>query len=174
MTTEPLRARVRHALLRSCLGMSLGAMLFGCAAGTPRVATDLEAEVPAELRADYNAFTQNCAKCHELDRALRAHITDVRHWDLYVAKMMKTAGSAISSRESPKILRFLYWYTERKNRLGDERAKEVHVQVAEPPAAKSEPAAPAPVSAPPPAAAPSESNAVNPAPAPVNQGEGAP
>lgn len=177
MTTErPSDAALRWAL-RSCLGLSLGALLFGCAAGTPRVASDIEADVPPELRADYLAFTDNCSKCHDLERPLRAHIDDVRHWDAYVAKMMRTAGSAISKRESPKILRFLYWYTERKNRLENERAKEVHVPAAEVAPAPKEvpPAAAAPQPAPeaPPAPAP-ETNAVNPAPAPVKQGEGAP
>ena len=174
MTTE----RAKRAALRSFAALGLGALLFGCAAGTPRVASDIEAEVPANLRADYNAFTENCSKCHDLERPLRAHIDDVRHWDIYVAKMMRTAGSAISAKESPKILRFLYWYTERKNRLEHERAKEVTAPV-EAPAPKA-PAAPvAPAATPAPEAAPAvpaqpENNAVNPAPASVKQGEGAP
>jgi hypothetical protein len=176
MTTERSNAGVRRWALRSCLSLSLGALLFGCAAGTPRVAGDIEAEVPASLRADYVAFTENCSKCHDLERPLRAQIDDVRHWDLYVAKMMRTAGSAISARESPKILRFLYWYTERKNRLETERAKEVHVPTVEVAPAPAEVPPPAPA-APPPEVAPApqpETNAVNPAPAPVKQGEGAP
>jgi hypothetical protein len=177
MTTEQPSSGLQPKLLRTCLSLGLGAMLFGCAAGTPRLASDLEAEVPTELRADYHAFTSNCSKCHDLDRPLRAQIDDVRHWDAYVAKMMRTAGSAISARESPKILRFLYWYTERKQRLESERAKEVRRPA---PEKAPEPAAvPPPPPAAPAQAPSSESNAVNPAPtvnAPsqVNQGEGAP
>lgn len=177
MTTErPKRAGCR---LRSCLGLGLGALLFGCAAGTPRIASDIEAQVPANLHADYISFTQNCSKCHDLERPLRAHIDDVRHWDLYVAKMMRTAGSAISAQESPKILRFLYWYTQRKNRLQKERAKEVSAPV-EAPAPQEVPpsappgAAPAPEPAAPVTPAQSENTAVNPAPVSVKQGEGAP
>lgn len=175
MTTE----RAKRAALRSFVSLGLGALLFGCAAGTPRVASDLEAEVPANLRSDYFAFTENCSKCHDLERPLRAHIDDVRHWDLYVAKMMRTAGSAISARESPKILRFLYWYTERKNRLEHQRAKEVStpVEAPAPEAPTPAPVAPAATS-PAPEAAPAvpaqSENAVNPAPASVKQGEGAP
>jgi hypothetical protein len=175
MTTERRHA---GALRASCLGLSLGAMLFGCSAGVPRVASDLEAVVPAELHADYIAFTTNCNKCHDLERPLRAHIDDVRHWDAYVSKMMRTAGSAISARESPKILRFLYWYTERKQRLDSERSKEVRPPVPE----KAPQPAPAPA-APPPQAAPVAPSAppepppstVDPqAPAQINKGEGAP
>jgi hypothetical protein len=183
MTTEQRQPGKQRLVLRSCLGVGLGALLFSCAAGVPRVASDLEAQVPPELQADYKSFTENCSKCHELDRPLRAHIDDVRHWDLYVAKMMRTAGSAISARESPKILRFLYWYTERKQRLESERAKEVRVPVSEKAPAPPPAAAPvaAPAAAPVPAAVTPENvdpNAGNPAPvhAPtqVNQGEGAP
>lgn len=117
MTTErPTRARSVGAACGLCLGL----LLAGCPTGaTSSVNSSLEAEIPSELRADYKSFTQNCAKCHGLERALNAHVTDVRHWDLYVAKMMRTAGSAISKSESPKILRFLYWYTTRENERAD-------------------------------------------------------
>jgi hypothetical protein len=179
MTTE---RRTRAGWLRPCLGLGLSGLLFACAAGTPRVASDIEAQVPANLHADYISFTENCNKCHDLERPLRAHIDDVRHWDLYVAKMMRTAGSAISAKESPKILRFLYWYTERKNRLQNERAKEVSAPVEAPAAPYVPPSAPPPA---PPAAVPAaepaapavpqpDNTVVNPAPASVKQGEGAP
>ena len=79
--------------------------------------------VPAELRPDYESFAVNCSKCHSLSRALNAPVTNVEHWDLYVAKMMRTAGSAISPQEAPKILRFLYWYTDTYRRSGkDDKA----------------------------------------------------
>jgi len=71
-------------------------------------------DVPPDMKADYESFAINCSKCHHADRALTAPVTDVRHWDIYVAKMMRTAGSAIAPNEKPHILRFLYWYTERK------------------------------------------------------------
>jgi hypothetical protein len=75
-------------------------------------------EVPADLREDYESFSVNCSKCHDPERALTAPVTDVRHWDMYVEKMMRTAGSAIAPHEKPHILRFLYWYTEQKNGAG--------------------------------------------------------
>ncbi len=67
--------------------------------------------VPLELRDEYASFATNCSKCHGLSRALNANVTDPKHWDLYVARMMRTAGSAISPHEAPIILRFLHWYT---------------------------------------------------------------
>jgi len=178
MTTEPTHARERRRRLGVCLSLSFSLAQLGCAAGTPRIATDIEAEVPAELRVDYLSFADNCSKCHDLERPLRAHIDDVRHWDLYVAKMMRTAGSAISAAESPKILRFLYWYTERKKRLESERAKEVLPPAPEKAPEPKEVPPPAPEKAPTPASEASapqpESSQVNPAPAPVQQGESAP
>lgn len=116
MTTEP----PSHRRLERRAGLCLGLLISACGAmGTRAVNAELEAEIPAELRADYLSFTQNCAKCHGLERALNSHVADVRHWDLYVAKMMRTAGSAISRSESPKILRFLYWHTQRENERAD-------------------------------------------------------
>lgn len=68
-------------------------------------------KVPVEMRDEYTSFAVNCSKCHSLARALNAPVTDPKHWDLYVARMMRTAGSAISPHEAPVILRFLHWYT---------------------------------------------------------------
>jgi hypothetical protein len=174
MTTE--RKSRRSSALLGALGIT--ALVVGCAGGPPRLASDLEAEVPANLRADYVSFTQNCSKCHSLDRPLQAHVDDVRHWDIYVAKMMRTAGSAISAVESPKILRFLYWYTQRKERLkAEDKAKKMapveEAKPAEPKAAPAEPSSGASVA---PAATTAPETAVQPTtePAQGNQGEAAP
>jgi hypothetical protein len=147
----PTRASTR-SLLPGLLFCALSLLISACSKGTPRVASDLEAEIPAQLRADYTSFVENCSKCHGLERALTAHVTDTRHWDLYVARMMRTAGSAISESERPKILRFLYWFTERKVRLaneGSEAAKESLAPASEGSGAQQ----PAPAAAP---AAPSD------------------
>ena len=103
----------RFALL-GLLGLSA---LSGCSASQSKQSVSLRpdiGEVPPELRSDFESFSTNCNKCHDLERALAAPVTDNRHWDIYVAKMMRTAGSAINASEEPRILRFLYWYTDRK------------------------------------------------------------
>ncbi len=96
------------------------------------------------MQSDYESFASNCSKCHDLARALAAPVTDNRHWDLYVAKMMRTAGSAISESERPHILRFLYWYTDQKTgRVSADSAKSSAEPAPLPaPAPRSEPAAP--------------------------------
>lgn len=101
----------------------VAAAACGAPQATPRASLRPEiGEVPVDLRSDYQSFVENCSKCHDLERALAAPVTDNRHWDVYVAKMMRTAGSAISPDEAPHILRFLYWYTGRKT--GRASAKE--------------------------------------------------
>jgi hypothetical protein len=106
VTTELRKGLLAAALLVLALGA-------GCpspaAQGTIYIDTS---RVPAALRPDYESFAVNCSKCHQLSRALNAPVTNVDHWDLYVARMMRTAGSAISPQEAPKILRFLHWYTQ--------------------------------------------------------------
>lgn len=100
----------------SCIGM------FSCA-GTPRVHSELLQDMPESLKVDYRTFTENCSKCHTLDRPLQAHVSHVQHWDTYVARMMATPGSGISEDESVSVLRFLYWYTERKQAAKAERSE---------------------------------------------------
>lgn len=147
-------------------------LLTGCTASqsTPKSSNSAQiGEVPADMQSDYESFAVNCSKCHDLDRALAAPVTDHKHWDIYVAKMMRTAGSAINATEAPHILRFLYWYTDHKlGRDKTDKAKTSEPQPAPAPAA-------APVSkevvppAPPPAVAP-----LAPSVSSESQGEGAP
>jgi hypothetical protein len=115
-------------------------------AGTHARTTVAVDNIPADVQADYESFATNCSKCHALARALNAPVTDVKHWDLYVARMMRTAGSAISPQESPAILRFLYWYTREQNKKDGRAAEDMGSAAPEP--VSSEAAAPvAPVEA---------------------------
>lgn len=104
--------------------------------------------VPLDMRDEYTSFAVNCSKCHGLARALNAPVTDPKHWDLYVARMMRTAGSAISPHEAPVILRFLHWYTasyKHNSELpGDIAAPEASADVAPPAPIEAAPADPAP------------------------------
>jgi hypothetical protein len=102
-------------LARALATLIAGAGVFssacgGAAVGDSTVYIDVQ-KIPVELRDEYNSFATNCSKCHSLSRALNAPVKEPNHWDLYVARMMRTAGSSISSREAPVILRFLHWYT---------------------------------------------------------------
>jgi hypothetical protein len=113
---------------------------------TPSLRPEIGA-IPADLEGDYKVFAYNCSRCHDIERALNAPVTDNHHWELYVAKMRRTPGSGIEAREAPKILRFLFWYTDRK-------AGRIAAYVPEAPATPAAVAAPepSPVLAPPAAA----------------------
>lgn len=169
MTTEASKRSPLPGLLVLCLTLAISA----CGKGTPRVVSDLEAEIPAQLRGDLDSFAVNCSKCHGLERPLNAHVTDTRHWDLYVARMMRTAGSAISESERPRILRFLYWYTERKLRLASEGDKAARESVAPGPDSTggTETPAPAPAPAAPPAVDPQNIEPTNDSTVPSAQGK---
>jgi hypothetical protein len=167
MTTETSKRSLLYGLFVLCLTLAISA----CSKGTPRVASDLEAEIPAQLRGDYESFVVNCSKCHGLERPLNAHVSDTRHWDLYVARMMRTAGSAISESERPKILRFLYWYTERKLRLNAEGDKAAKKAVAPVPESTGGAQAPAAAPAAPAAVDPQNIEPTNDSTVPSSQGK---
>ncbi len=138
-------ARALSALI--VLGFTLSG---GCGGAKPSESTvyiDVQ-KIPLELRDEYASFAQNCSKCHGLSRALNAPVTDPKHWDLYVARMMRTAGSAISPKEQPVILRFLHWYTLGYDKAGgmpgEASATDEYTPPAEPeafPALSAEPGA---------------------------------
>ena len=106
--------------LRRVLVVLLLLWAVGCGNQGGRVT---QTSLPPDLRADYETFTRNCGKCHSLARALNAPIRDVKQWDVYVAKMMRTPGSGISGREAPGILRFLYYHTRQRNQRREERER---------------------------------------------------
>lgn len=109
MTTDALHLALVWAAMIGSVGCGSAGQTTSTALFRPNIGA-----VPADLQVDYQSFVQNCSKCHDLERALNAPVTDNRQWDLYVKKMMRTAGSGVQARESPHILRFLYWYTDRK------------------------------------------------------------
>jgi hypothetical protein len=66
---------------------------------------------PPEVHADYHLFTIRCSKCHALSRALQSGITDDAYWADYVERMRRQPGSGIAPEESPRIQRFLHYYS---------------------------------------------------------------
>ena len=66
---------------------------------------------PPEAQANFDVFARRCSKCHSLARPLVAGVTEVTHWDHYVARMVRQPGSGITPRDVEPILAFLYYYT---------------------------------------------------------------
>lgn len=72
------------------------------------------AALPMEIQPAYGVFEYKCSRCHTLSRPLNASITSYEHWEAYVARMRKHAGSGISESDAREILRFLRYYADKK------------------------------------------------------------
>jgi len=108
---------------------SLGPLFFACALG---IALCLAAcagghrarrpdgldvsSYPEPIQEAYDVFEFRCSRCHTLARPLNAQVTDVSHWDDYVARMRRQPGSGINRHNARLILKFLYYYTRERNR----------------------------------------------------------
>lgn len=114
MTTEPAR-RARLGLL-AVAGLLL--TLFACRTGAPARRGGLpEAEVmalPPAVQTSYRLFAVKCSRCHTLSRPLNASIYEHKHWESYVARMRRHAGSGISPADAEQILVFLRHYADQQ------------------------------------------------------------
>ena len=77
------------------------------------------ADHPPEVQENFVTFARRCSKCHSLARPLVAGVTDVAHWDHYVARMVRRPGSGITPNDVQPILAFLYYYTTEVRGLGE-------------------------------------------------------
>lgn len=124
MTTEPAGHRSSRDDLRAggwrlLLAVAL-AVLPACAGdGFGRRGGLTEGQVaalPPAIQEPYDVFAYKCSRCHTLARPLSAPITSPDHWEAYVARMRRHAGSAISAEDASTILVFLRHLAEEKAR----------------------------------------------------------
>src|SRR5262245_5334986 len=87
----------------------LSAAIAACAAARSE-GLDV-AELPLEVRSDYELFAVRCSKCHSLARPLESGIKDDVFWAKYVERMRRQPGSGISPADEIPILRFLHYYS---------------------------------------------------------------
>ena len=90
-------------------------VLAACASTANREGLDV-AQLPVEVRADYDLFARRCSKCHALARALNSGIHDDAMWIAYVNRMRRQPGSGISPQDTEPILRFLHYYSLEQQR----------------------------------------------------------
>jgi hypothetical protein len=110
MTNRALRASVVAGF--ALLTMSWLALLTSaCHVDSTHVEGVDVSAYPPEVRDDYQLFTIRCSKCHALSRALQSGITDDAYWADYVERMRRQPGSGIAPEESPRIQRFLHYYS---------------------------------------------------------------
>ena len=95
------------------LAFAFGLGLASCAGGhRARRPDGIDvSSYPAPIQEAYDVFEFRCSRCHSLARPLNAQVTDVTHWDDYVARMRRQPGSGINRRNARQILKFLYFYT---------------------------------------------------------------
>ena len=80
---------------------------------------------PPAVEQSYRLFAVRCSRCHTLSRPLNASITEYEHWEQYVARMRRHAGSGISPKDAEEILVFLKYYSEQKAKQLEEDGAEV-------------------------------------------------
>ena len=115
MTTEPRRL---VAALGLALALAAGLSSPGCRTGDAGRRGGLpEAQVaalPPDVQAAYRLFAVKCSRCHTLSRPLGAAIYDHSHWESYVTRMRRHAGSGISPADATQILVFLDYYADQQ------------------------------------------------------------
>lgn len=110
MTNRAARASVVAGV--ACISMSwLVVLASACHVDNAHIEGVDVSAYPPEVRDDYQLFTVRCSKCHALSRALQSGIVDDAYWADYVERMRRQPGSGIAPEESPRIQRFLHYYS---------------------------------------------------------------
>jgi hypothetical protein len=110
MTDRAMRAGV-VTCLASMTALWLALAAAACHVDNAHVEGVDISSYPPDVHDDYVLFTIRCSKCHALSRALQSGITDDAYWADYVERMRRQPGSGIAPEESPRIQRFLHYYS---------------------------------------------------------------
>ena len=81
---------------------------------------------PPDMKAKYKVFSEKCAKCHSIARAINCEFALDDEWERYIKRMMNKAGpSVISATDGKQIFEFVvYDSNTRKKALYDKKLKE--------------------------------------------------
>jgi hypothetical protein len=80
---------------------------------------------PKDMQARYRLFMTKCGKCHTPARAINSEFVLEDEWERYVKRMMRKAGSFITSDDGKEIYEFVVYDSRiRKKDLYDRRSKE--------------------------------------------------
>ena len=72
---------------------------------------------PAEMQRKYKLFVNKCSLCHTLARPINSNFRSA-HWNGYVHKMMRKAGSGLTEADAREVINFLEFDTlQRKPHL---------------------------------------------------------
>jgi cytochrome c5 len=78
-----------------------------------------------EMKTKYKIFSEKCAKCHTIARAINCEFALDDEWERYVKRMMNKGGTLITAAEGKQIFEFLVYDSKiRKKALYDKKMKE--------------------------------------------------
>ena len=70
---------------------------------------------PAKMQEAYNLFTNKCSRCHTVARPINSTFTS-EEWRKYVYKMMRKPGSGLKPKTAEKIIEFLIYDAQHRER----------------------------------------------------------
>jgi len=70
---------------------------------------------PAKMQEAYKLFTNKCSRCHTVARPINSTFMP-EEWRKYVYKMMRKPGSGLTPKTAEKIIRFLIYDEQHRER----------------------------------------------------------
>ena len=107
---------IRTAFVAAAAAIFLASCATGNSARRGGLSEEEVRRLPARVADSYDLFAQKCSRCHTLARPLSAGIDNHDHWERYVNRMRRQAGSGISAADGNEILVFLKYYTDQRTK----------------------------------------------------------
>ena len=70
---------------------------------------------PPKMQEAYEIFTRKCSRCHTVARPINSTFTP-EEWRKYVYKMMRKPGSGLTPKTTEKIIQFLIYDSEHREK----------------------------------------------------------
>ena len=70
---------------------------------------------PAKMQEAYELFTNKCSRCHTVARPINSTFMP-EEWRKYVYKMMRKPGSGLTPKTAEKIIRFLIYDAQHREK----------------------------------------------------------
>ncbi|MDE0398418.1 MAG: hypothetical protein OXL96_11505 [Candidatus Poribacteria bacterium] len=70
---------------------------------------------PPEMQEAYELFTRKCSRCHTVARPINSTF-NAEDWRKYVYKMMRKPGSGLNLKTTEKIIKFLIYDSEHREK----------------------------------------------------------
>lgn len=71
---------------------------------------------PSKMQEAYELFTRKCSRCHTVARPINSNFSS-DEWRAYVYKMMKKPGSGLTPRTADRIIEFLIYDSQHREKI---------------------------------------------------------